>query len=322
MNPRGIVAALGGRSFGSYGLALCPAHEDRRPSLSVTERAGKVLVKCHAGCPQQVTIAALQERRLWHGGSSDAISPPPRGHHITPEAALDERGIEHARRLWASSLPAAGTPVAEYLRGRAIDALLPPTIRFHPRLWHRPSGSHFPAMIAAVTVAPSCRISGIHRTWLAHDDEGWRKASIESNKMMLGPCCGGAVQLGQAGKILMVGEGIETCLSAMQATTLPAWAALSTSGLRSLILPNLTTDLIILADGDDAGEAAAHDCGARWKREGRCVRIARPPHGTDFNDLLKRGGTGSGTSSAETETSIIAAIEAAEEHPLLQGFAR
>jgi len=30
----------------------------------------------------------------------------------------------------------------------------------------------------------------------------------------------------------MVGEGIETCLAAMQATGNPAWAALSTSGLR------------------------------------------------------------------------------------------
>jgi hypothetical protein len=44
--------------------------------------------------------------------------------------------------------------------------------------------------------------------------------------------------------------------------------------------------VIVLADGDDPGEAAAQDCGRRWKREGRRVRIARPPHGMDFNDLL------------------------------------
>ena len=44
--------------------------------------------------------------------------------------------------------------------------------------------------------------------------------------------------------------------------------------------------MIVLADGDDAGEAAARDCAWRWKREGRRVRIARPPQGMDFNDML------------------------------------
>ena len=86
----------------------------------------------------------------------------------------------------------------------------------------------------------------------------------------------------------MIGEGIETALFAMQATSHPAWAALSTSGLRSLDLPADVRDVIVLADGDEAGEAAAQECGWRWKREGRRVRIARPPRGMDFNDLLVR----------------------------------
>jgi DNA primase len=84
----------------------------------------------------------------------------------------------------------------------------------------------------------------------------------------------------------MVGEGIETCLAAAQATGHPAWATLSTSGLRALDLPEGVRDVIVLADGDDAGEAAARDCACRWKREGRRVRIARPPQGMDFNDML------------------------------------
>ena len=86
--------------------------------------------------------------------------------------------------------------------------------------------------------------------------------------------------------MLMVGEGIETCLAAMQETGHPAWAALSTSGLRTLDLPKSVRDVIVLADGDVPGEAAARDCGLRWKREGRRVRIARPPRGMDFNDML------------------------------------
>jgi hypothetical protein len=84
----------------------------------------------------------------------------------------------------------------------------------------------------------------------------------------------------------MIGEGIETCLAAMQATGHPAWAALSTSGLRALDLPGCVRDVIVLADGDDPGEAASRDSALRWMRQGRRVRIARPPRGLDFNDVL------------------------------------
>jgi DNA primase len=84
----------------------------------------------------------------------------------------------------------------------------------------------------------------------------------------------------------MVGEGIETCLAAMQASGLPAWAALSTSGMRRLLLPPQVKEVIILADADAPGEAAAKDAAMRWVRERRTVRIARPPRGKDFNDLL------------------------------------
>jgi hypothetical protein len=95
------------------------------------------------------------------------------------------------------------------------------------------------------------------------------------------------VRLAPATDTLMVGEGIETCLAAMSAPTgMPAWAALSTSGLRTLQLPDGVRDVIILADGDDPGEAAARHAAARWKREERRVRIAQPPPGLDFNDGL------------------------------------
>jgi putative DNA primase/helicase len=123
-----------------------------------------------------------------------------------------------------------------------------------------------------------------HRTFLARDGEG--KAPIEPPKMMFGPCRGGAVRLGPVGDRLMIAEGIETALSAMQATGQVAWAALSTSGLRALDPPADVREVIVLADGDEPGVAAARDCAWRWKREGRRVRIARSPQGMDFNDML------------------------------------
>jgi hypothetical protein len=139
-------------------------------------------------------------------------------------------------------------------------------------------------MVALVTRGSDNEPLAIHRTFLARD--GDNKAPVDPQKMMLGPCRGGAVRLARAGDVLLVGEGIETCLAAMQATGYPAWAALSTSGLRTLDLPDDVRDVIILADGDKSGEAAARDAALRWNREGRRVRVARPPQGLDFNDLL------------------------------------
>ncbi len=139
-------------------------------------------------------------------------------------------------------------------------------------------------MVALVSRCPDGVPLAIHRTFLARDGSG--KAPVDPPKMMLGPCRGGAVRLGDPVDLLMVGEGIETCLAAMQATGNPAWAALSTSGLKALNLPEAVREVIVLADGDDPGEAAARHCALRWQREGRRVRIARPPRGQDFNDML------------------------------------
>jgi hypothetical protein len=46
-------------------MARCPAHEDRDPSLKISEDSGKVLVHCHAGCSQEAVIDALRAQGLW-----------------------------------------------------------------------------------------------------------------------------------------------------------------------------------------------------------------------------------------------------------------
>lgn len=65
MTAASIARALHGRRSGCGWMAQCPAHKDRSPSLSVTERQGKVLVHCHAGCTQDEVIRALRARGLW-----------------------------------------------------------------------------------------------------------------------------------------------------------------------------------------------------------------------------------------------------------------
>src|SRR5262245_10398693 len=60
-----IVRALRGEWYGRSGIARCPAHSDRIPSLSVSDEGRKVLVHCHAGCDRQSVVSALYRLGLW-----------------------------------------------------------------------------------------------------------------------------------------------------------------------------------------------------------------------------------------------------------------
>jgi putative DNA primase/helicase len=283
MTAETLAKALGGRKAGAVWMARCPAHEDREPSLSIANGDdGKVLVFCHAGCAQRRVISALRARNIWSNTGPRGITglrPAP----INESSTADANRTKVALRMWRNTSPAVGTLVESYLHSRNIIIQPPATLRFHAGIKH-PTGQQWPTMVALVTRGVDCTPLAIHRTFLARDGLG--KAQVDPAKMMLGPCRGGAVRLGPISDRLMIAEGIETALSAMQATGYAAWAALSTSGLRGLDLPRDAGDVIILADGDDPGEAAAQDCAWRWKREGRRVRIARAPQGSDFNDLL------------------------------------
>ena len=285
MTAETIAKALGGRKAGGGWIARCPSHDDRKPSLSIRDADdGKVLVRCHAGCEQERVIATLRSRGLWtENGRRLFTRPAPRAAANDRPDRDDAQRTQAALCIWQAATPAAGTPVDAYLRSRGIGIAPPPSIRFHAGLKH-PSGGIWPAMVALVTRGEDDTPLAIHRTFLGRDGAG--KAPVEPQKMILGPCRGGAVRLAPISDVLMVGEGIETCFAVMQATGRPAWAALSTSGLRTLDLPAEVREVVVLADGDDPGEGAAIDAAMRWKRERRRVRIARPPQGLDFNDLL------------------------------------
>src|SRR5437660_11651863 len=62
-----LAQALGGRWHGSYGMASCPAHDDKSPSLAIRDLGGRLLVHCHAGCDQALVVDALCRRQLWPG---------------------------------------------------------------------------------------------------------------------------------------------------------------------------------------------------------------------------------------------------------------
>jgi hypothetical protein len=272
-----LARALGLRRSGNRYVGTCPACS-YKDAFHVCDSDRRPLVFCHACQDTDAVIATLQRRGLWQQSSPASASIG-----SAPAPALTRAGLR-ARELWIKARPARGSLVEAYLRSRGIAVPIPATLRYLPQTKHSPSGMVVPAMIAAVTVWPERKPAAVHRTFLAADGHG--KAAVDTPRMTLGPCLHGAVRLAEAADQLMVGEGIETCLAAMQASGLPAWAALSTSGMRRLLLPPHVKEVIILADADAPGEAAAKGAAMRLISEGRRVRIARPPRGKDFNDLL------------------------------------
>ena len=60
MTATELAARLEAKRSGDGWQAKCPAHEDRTPSLSISQgRNGRVLVHCHAGCSVEAVLGQL-----------------------------------------------------------------------------------------------------------------------------------------------------------------------------------------------------------------------------------------------------------------------
>ena len=294
MNAQDLVKGLGGHWHGSYGTARCPAHADREPSLSIRDGVdGEPVFHCFAGCDWRDIKDALRARGLLP--ERDPGHAPQRRHYRKPKApkprlvdADQQQRIDFARQKWHEAVPLTDSPADVYLRERGLEPGpdgWPPSLRYHPALKHSYTGLLLPSLVAAITIWPGRNVVGVHRTFLRADGKG--KAPVTSPKMMIGRCGSGAVRLAPAEPELVLAEGVETGLSVQQATNKPVWVTLSTSGLRSVILPPEVETVIIAADADEPGEEAAQKAAKRFLAEGRTVKIARPPKGMDFNDLLQ-----------------------------------
>ena len=296
MDAREITLALGGQWHGSYGMAQCPGHDDgRTPALKLSDDDRKddgLDVVCFAGCDWRDVKAALRERGLLpeFAGSTTPTTLERRRRRPKPTLGAtkpDEdtrRRIKHAREMWRQSQSAAGTLVETYLRSRAITRPAPPSLRFHPNLTYGPTGTGFPAMVAAVQDADG-KVVAVHRTYLAPD--GGAKAQASSPKMALGPLGDGAVRLARAGEHLGLAEGIETALSAMQLFDVPCWAALG-SRLERVALTEDVRHVTVYADNGQAGREAATKAAETITGQGRKVTLRFPPDEyPDWNDALQ-----------------------------------
>ncbi len=289
-DARGIVRALGGRWLGGYGVCRCPAHEDRTPSLSVRDAPdGRLLLHCFAGCDFEVILDALKRIGAVSGARPQVSRGPARDHSRRDLADRErQRRERRALGIWDASVPARGSIVEAYLASRGLGMPDGKALRFNPLARH-PGGDRGPAMVAKVAGGDGF---AVHLTWIRRDGSG--KAGVDPQKAIYGLARGGAVQLvdDPARPDLLVAEGIETALAA-HALLRPdnrnrcrAWAALSTSGMRSLHLPERPCRLWIAADGDRPGQEAARSLGARAAGKGFEAMILPAPQGRDWADIL------------------------------------
>jgi hypothetical protein len=181
------------------------------------------------------------------------------------EAARKVAQRDKAKAIWDGASRRSWHPLLlRYFEARAIPPhLMPPTLRLHEGLpyWWSPPGDgrpqlvhEGPAMVGMIRTNDR-EFIGTHITWLAEDGAG--KATLVAPdgsplkaKKIRGEHKGGAIHLAAPADVLLIGEGIETALSA--AAMLPAdeygrplfrgfpaapWSAISLGNIAGRALP-------------------------------------------------------------------------------------
>ena len=141
-------------------------------------------------------------------------------------------------------------------------------------------------------------VTGLHQIYITKDGEQAATdisqivGSEYSKKRMLGQFVGTAVRFAKAEKTLIVCEGIETGLAIHLLTRCDSIAACGTAALLSVVdVPDCVENLLIYADNDAAGMAAAEKLQAR-EQQNREVEIIAPDAcvGNDWLDWLNYWG--------------------------------
>ena len=183
--------------------------------------------------------------------------------------------------------PLSGSDCAsQYLRSRGLDsfighsALRCMSFQLLARVWHVKYGLSaiqwtFPEW---ERVDPSGRDQRCYVTGKAKDRD------------TRGVLKGGAVWIGKPNpdEEVVVGEGLESVLSAMLLLNIKCGAAVLGPNLKGLVLPSSATRIHIAADNDETGRGAANCASRIWRNLGLRVRVSMPDEEEwDFNDVLR-----------------------------------
>lgn len=281
--------------------ACCPFHADRTPSFTIY--ADERRAYCF-GCgwsgdvldfvKQAYGVKLLPAIEMLDGGALRELEQQ----RAPAKPKADLRRV--AQRIVDASSPIEGTPAAVYLRSRGITIDPPHTLRFARIAPPQIEGNGLvaangtdplPALIAIVTDAAG-QLVGLQRTYLTEKGEKAATKPTDTDrkpkvKYSLGNVVGGAIQLGPPSASMLVTEGLEDGLTLHQALGRSVWVAAGTSMMPQMTFAPVTRAIVIGADGDDAGEAAAARAAAAFTSRGLATRIMRPKAGyKDFNAEL------------------------------------
>lgn len=275
-----IAAALGLRRNRKGWSGNCPAC-GYAGTFSVSIKDGCTLWWCPSCQDRDGLLAAVRAATGSHW------TPPASVSTSTAISAADR--TRAALAIWDEALDLKGTLAEVYLAARGLTDENSTALRYHPALRHPNAGGTFPAMVALIRSTETGEPVAIHRTYLRRDGSG--KANVEPAKATKGPMGGGAIMLHEpvAGAPLIIGEGVESALSAGRLIGAPAWSAVAAGNLKNIAPPEGPSEIVLAADPDAVGQREAWAAAERWQAVGRPVRIATPNDAdTDFNNILLR----------------------------------
>jgi putative DNA primase/helicase len=275
-----IAAAFGLRQNRRGWSGNCPSC-GYAGTFSISIKDGRTLWWCASCQDRDGLLAAIRN-------ATGAASTPPVA--VSLSTTTDAAGRTRAAlAFWDEAMSLKGTLGAVYLTARGLADEVCTALRYHPALRHPSAIGTFPALVALICSTTTGEPVAIHRTYLRRDGTG--KADVDPAKATKGPLAGGAIMLQEPvdGVPLVIGEGIESSLSASRLLDAPAWAGIAAGNLKSIIPPAGPSEIILAADPDPVGQREAWAAANRWRALGRRVRVATPDDpSTDFNDLLMR----------------------------------
>ena len=287
--------------------ARCPAHNDRTPSLSITEASnGTVLLHCFAGCdPHDIVEAIGLDWKDLFGNESGPVRPKARQpkpsrrrERKTPEVPNElwqERAVDLARECHDRLYADEGKKALAYLheRGLSDEIIYYACLGYHPVDRREPPDAWgLPDRERGIWIP-----RGITVPWqvsLPDDVKLWRlKVRRAGGKPKYAQVPGGGRGLYMestvdASRPLVLCEGELDALSVMEGARLPAVATGSACGgrLTAWVARIASAPHVLVAfDADEAGDEAAQE----WlKLIPHAMRLRPPRH--DVNEMLCTGG--------------------------------
>lgn len=320
-------------------LALC-----RRCGLSSGDQVG--LVQAVLGLPFREALGWLMGDAVAEIDPAEVQRRRDRARQAEERQERDRiryrnAAIARGRAIWQScdvAVDSDRVALLRYLEGRGIprgvSAGLEPVLRYHPRLpYVRKIGTEIvtlhtgPAMVARIMGADTDFL-GAHCTWLDPVRPG-RKARIDARiddnkgdpwpaKLIQGSKKGGVITLTfRRAAVLVMGEGIETTLTALAADAVPGadyWAGVDLGNMsgrmqrdparprtpsgwpdmsdaEAFVPPPWVKRLVFIQDGDSDPRATRAKLlsglrRAMLRRPGLTAQIVHAGGGIDLNDIV------------------------------------